>query len=440
MKKFVIIVISVTAFIGCEREPPIEPVLNIPPETHIYVEGLVDTVPARQVIHWWGNDPDGWVVGYHYNWDGNEDTVFTTLTCDTFILTAEDTVNFHTMSVWAEDNEAAVDTTPAVLTIPVMNSPPTVYFKEGSLPKDTTFSVVTFYLEAEDVDGNESIKGFYYRLDTDVSMSFIHVDTPYVTLRDVIPSERTFFAWAVDESNAISDSISHTWWVEEVVSDILLVDEEPGAGARLFYKGILESMGLTYNLWRVEDALPYSPFDVDITVNELGFNTIIWFTGRDESQISHIQMTLEKYLDDDKKLFLVSHAVLSSFYDPEIPSPFLYNYLGIDTAALNVDLIDNILPLGYTIYRDSLIDGYPDSLNVSAFISKFDAFEVNDKAEVIYRLPESGLWEGRPGIAVRCPAQEPNLIFFSVPINKINGFGNASDVVRYVLEEEFGLK
>ncbi|MCK4328696.1 hypothetical protein KAX02_02520 [candidate division WOR-3 bacterium] len=437
MKKFIIIFIAVIAFISCKREPPIEPVLNIPPETHIYVEGLVDTVPARQVIHWWGNDPDGWVVGYHYNWDGNEDTVFTTLTCDTFILTAEDTVNFHTISVWAEDNEAAVDTTPAVLTIPVMNSPPMVYFKEGSLPKDTTFSVVTFYLEAEDVDGNESIKGFYYRLDTDVSMNFIPIDTPYITLRDIQTDERTFFAWAVDESNAISDSISHTWCVEEVVSNILLVDEEPGTGARLFYIGILESIGLTYNLWRIEDALPYSPFDVDITVNELGFNTIIWFTGRDVSQIPHVQMTIEKYLDDGKNLLLVSPSVLNGFYDPEIPSLFPHNYLCVDSATV---VWDKFIPADSIISRDTLITGYPEMLEVSTFISRFDAFEAIEGAEIIYRLPESGLWEGTPGVAVRCPAQNVNLVFFSIQIDKLNGMGNAGEVVGYVLENEFGLK
>jgi len=390
MKRIFIIVMSVAAFIGCEREPATEPVLNIPPDTHIYVEGTVDTVPARQVIHWWGNDPDGWVVGYHYNWDGSGDTVFTTLTCDTFVLTAEDTVNFHTISVWAEDNEAAKDTTPAVLTIPVMNSPPSVYFRDESLPKDTTLPVVTFYLEAEDIDGIESVKGFYYRLDTDVSMSFIPIDTPYVTLRDVQPGERTFIAWAVDESNSISDSITYDWIVEEVISDILLVDEEPGRGARVFYQGILESMGLDFNLWRVEDALPYSPFDVDITINELGFSTIIWYTGRDECRIPHVQKTIEEYLDDGNKLFLASHAVLSNFYDPYIPSPFLYNYMGIDTSALTIDLIDNILPMGSILYRDSLIGGYPDSIKVSTFVSKFDAFEPNENAEIIYRLQESG--------------------------------------------------
>ncbi len=435
MRKFFIIIIAIIALIGCEREPPTQPVLNIPPETRIFVEGIVDTVPARQVIHWWGNDPDGFVVGYHYNWDGGEDTIFTVLTCDTFVLRAEDTVNFHTLTVWAEDNEDAIDPTPAELTIPVRNSPPTVEFKDKSLPDDTTLCVATLYLVAHDIDGDESVAGFYYRLDTDISRSFIPVDTPYVTLRDITLGERTFYAWAVDESNALSDSISYTWWVEEIVSDILIVDDEPGAGAGLFYKEIMESLGLNYNLWRIEDALPYSPFDVEITINELGFTTIIWYTGRDVSHLPDAQKPVERYLDDGKNFLLVSPSVLNGFYDPEIPSPFPDNYLGVDLATV---IWDKLIPIGSIISRDTLISGYPDSLKVSSFISKFDAFEAVEGTEVIYRLSESGLWEGRLGVAVRHPAQNPNCVFFSIPIDKLNGLGNAGDVVRYVLKEEFG--
>ncbi|PIS24479.1 MAG: hypothetical protein COT45_04315, partial [bacterium (Candidatus Stahlbacteria) CG08_land_8_20_14_0_20_40_26] len=412
MKKFCIIFISIITLIGCEKEPPTEPVLNIPPETHIFVEGLVDTVPARQVIHWWGNDPDGWVVGYYYNWDEG-DTVFTTLTCDTFVLRAEDTVNFHTLTVWAEDNEGATDPTPAGLTIPVRNSPPTVYFKDKSLPKDTTLPVATFYLEAEDIDGNESVAGFYYRLDTDISRSFIPADIPYVTLRDITPGERTFYAWAVDESNALSDSISYTWWVEGIVSDILLVDDEPGAGARPFYRDIIESMGLTYNLWRVEDGLPYSPFDVDITINELGFNTIIWYTGDDICHLSDAQKPVERFLDDEKTLFLVSPSALNNLYfNVAIPSAFVYNYLGVDTSTLTEDYMDIVLPPGYVISRDTLVTGYPDSLMMSVpIISMFDAFETTEEAAALYRLPETGRWEGRPCVAVRHPAHNPNCVF-----------------------------
>jgi hypothetical protein len=254
-------------------------------------------------------------------------------------------------------------------------------------------------------------------------------------LRDITPGKRTFFAWAVDESKALSDSISYTWWVEQVVSDILLVDDEPGVGAGPFYGDIMESMGLLYNLWRVDDRLPYSPFDVNITINELGFTTIIWYTGRDISHLPDAQKPIEKYLDDGKNLFLVSASVLNGFYDPEIPSPFPYNYLGIDSATV---VWDKLIPVDSII--SSNITGYPASLKVSTFTSKFDAFEATDVAEIIYRLPESGFWEGRPGVAVRCPTDNPNLVFFSIPIDRLNGFGNAADVVRYVLEKEFGVK
>lgn len=434
IRKCSITLLVAIATIGCERKPPSIIVTNIPPDTHIFVEGMVDTVPARQIIHWWGNDPDGWVVGYHYNWDNSPDTVFTTATCDTFVLSAEDTVNLHILRVWAEDNEGAIDTTPAELIIPVRNSPPTVSFKYGSLPADTTFPVATFYLEAHDIDGDESVAGFYYKLDTDTMLRFTPSDTPYVTLRDIEPGQRTFIVWAVDISNARSDSISHTWWVKPVLSDLLVVDDDPDNQADRFYLDALESMGYTPNVWRIEDGLPYSPIDVDIIINELGFNKILWYTGKDISHLSEAQKPIERYLNAGKKLLLISSATLNAFYDPEIPSPFPYDYLGVDTATV---VWDKLIPAGTVIRRDTNVTGYPDSLKVSIFLSRFDAFEAQPQAEIIYRLPESGLWEGTPGVAVRYPVDNPIVIFFSMPLHRLNGFNNAINVINYIFEHEF---
>jgi len=35
--------------------------------TRLYTAGL-DTTPSRQIVHWWGDDPDGSVAGYYYQW------------------------------------------------------------------------------------------------------------------------------------------------------------------------------------------------------------------------------------------------------------------------------------------------------------------------------------------------------------------------------------
>ncbi|PIP11580.1 MAG: hypothetical protein COX49_10310 [bacterium (Candidatus Stahlbacteria) CG23_combo_of_CG06-09_8_20_14_all_40_9] len=146
------------------------------------------------------------------------------------------------------------------------------------------------------------------------------------------------------------------------------------------------------------------------------------------------QKPVEGYLYNGKNLLLVSPSVLNGFYDPEIPSPFPDKYLGVDLATV---VWDKLIPVGSIISRDTLMTGYPDTLKVSSFISRFDAFETTEEAAAIYRLPETGWWEGRPCVAVRHPAHNPNCVFFSMPIDKLNGLGNAEDVVRYVLQEEF---
>ena len=199
--------IGIIILTSCIKKPTETPIENIPPDTHIFVEGIVDTVPAKQVIHWWGNDPDGHVVGFYYNWDDDPDTIFTTLKVDTFTLQASDTINFHTFKVWAVDNENTLDPTPAVLTIPVKNSPPTVEFVRNTLPPDTTLPVATFYFEGHDIDGDQSVVGFYWSLDfeADTIIHFVERDTGYVTIRNIPEGERTITVWAVDESHALSD-------------------------------------------------------------------------------------------------------------------------------------------------------------------------------------------------------------------------------------------
>jgi len=426
---------GIVIFSSCIKKPTEIPVENIPPDTHIFVEGTVDTVPAKQVIHWWGNDPDGYVVGYYYNWDDSPDTIFTTLKVDTFTLQASDTINFHTLKVWALDNENAWDPTPAVLTIPVKNSPPTVEFVRNTLPPDTTLPVATFYFEGHDIDGDQSVGGFYWRLDfeDDTVIHFIERDTGYVTIRNIPEGERTITVWAVDESHALSDSITHTWYVIPVVGDILFLDDNTSSQADNFYRQIMDNNFFgQYTYYRIEYGLPYSPFDVNAIINELGFNYIIWYTGDDYEHFSYAQKYIETYLSNHKKLFLISPACLNSFYNPENPSPFMSQFLGVDT----VTAWDKFILKGYNILPQA--SGY-DTLEVQlSLISKFDGFEVTPDATPLYRLPDFTAWQGNPVCALKKPDQNPDLVFFSIQFHALDGRGNAESIFLHILRDELG--
>ena len=65
---------------GCPDKQPSNPVENRPPETHLFLvigdslgvpdpEGMPDTSASMLVLHWYGDDSDGEVIGYQWAWD-----------------------------------------------------------------------------------------------------------------------------------------------------------------------------------------------------------------------------------------------------------------------------------------------------------------------------------------------------------------------------------
>jgi hypothetical protein len=92
---------------------------NSPPETHLSVQMpdtvLPDTSTSMQIPHWWGNDPDGLVMGYLVRWDyfpdqpGFSEWFWTVEESDTFFLPIRTPDSIFTIEVKAVDNSAEWD-------------------------------------------------------------------------------------------------------------------------------------------------------------------------------------------------------------------------------------------------------------------------------------------------------------------------------------------
>ncbi len=435
--------------VGCLKSPVPNPITNIPPDTHIFVEGRTDTVGGRHVMHWWGNDPDGYVVGYYIKID-TSDWVLTTSTESLIIFHSESTVIEHQFYAAAVDNEGAVDTTPAVVVIPTVNTPPTIAFAYNSLPQDTTFPVATFYWEAHDDDGDQTIAGYMWKLDTDSTWNIIDDGTvDHITIRGIQPGERRFTVKAFDEAGAVStDSATYSWFVKPVRGNILLVDDETGDAAGRFYRGILDSIGIDtsqYSVWRVERGLPYSPYDISAIVNDLGFQLIIWYSGGQDNHITGVQGALATYIDAGKKLLLISSNIINQRNPSNL---FVNEYLHVDTV-IAVD--KNLFPSGNPVYPETLIvsavSGYPDTLSTTTVVPYIDAFEPDSLASALYRLPEAhdtaALWPGTPAVAIRYPSVETGeaqVIYFSVQLDKLNKRRNVPELFRHIIRDEFGIR
>lgn len=427
MRKFVILGVFILFVASCRKKPREIIVPNMPPETHLFIEGTTDTTGARQTICWYGNDPDGEVVGFYIAVDDTTEKFYTEATCSTFVFPSAQHPIVHTVYAWAVDNEGAVDPTPAMLVIPVINTPPVVTFLENSLPPDTTFPVASFYWEGHDEDGDETIVGYFYWLDTDEDSfaNFVPPESTSVTLRNIEAGTRIFHVKAQDEAGALSPTLADTFYVMEVCGSLLLVDDEIGDSAGEFYRHFLDSLGILYSIWHVENGLPYSPQDIYAIINELGFNTIFWYTG-EVSHFSGVQGALIPYLDSGKKLLLISKSIL------DVPlSGFNKDYLHV----AEITQPDKFLIPSWPLITE--VQGYPDTLILEApILPHLDGFEPDSMSIGLYHFPE-GVWGGAY-CSLRYPVEgEAQVIFLAFPLHLMNGNNNAYSVLYKIFFEEF---
>ncbi len=194
---FSLISFLIFGILSCTEDSINNPVGNQPPNTglFLYPDSTITPQQSRLTIHWWGDDPDGLVIGYYFSWD-NVNWEFTASNDSLFALQigANDTTyTFYVSAVddggngvydnqivrnginygpepFVDENDNGVydegeffydigliDPTPAVFNFPLRNTAPTIEWSELSFLPDTSFPVMSFGWIADDIDGIESI-------------------------------------------------------------------------------------------------------------------------------------------------------------------------------------------------------------------------------------------------------------------------------------------
>lgn len=182
---------------SCYDEVVNNPVRNLPPETGIslFPDSSIAPQPSRLNVSWWGDDPDGLVLGFYFSWDGDTWT-FTANNDSLFSLQigAVDTVfQFQVAAVDAEGNGnydsqiiqyginfgpepfidknsngvydsgefyydiGLIDPTPASLGFPIKNSAPTINWNILTKIPLQSYPVMSFGWNASDLDGDNTI-------------------------------------------------------------------------------------------------------------------------------------------------------------------------------------------------------------------------------------------------------------------------------------------
>ncbi len=440
----------------------------------------LDTTASRQVIHWWGEDADGEVIGYYYKWNYQAEPTFTTAEKAEFYVPIKQKYDMFEFEVYAMDNDSAVDPVPAKLSFPVYNSTPTISFRNKSNPQapagnpdvtSYTFTTRTFVWDALDPDGNETVTEILWALDDTTQWNIIErtngVLPDHLTLREDVLSEgyHQFFIKARDiasaESNTImfpdpnDDEVPNQWYVKEPQGDVLLIDDfaqdQNNKTTQRFYTDMLDEIygDDEYSVWEIgsnfgdnavnrENALPYTVTDVEANLNY--FSKVIWFSHLGRPHITDAGLSITKYVKNGGHIFISNGNEQSpdtTWTFTNIDSVYRLNPGGRLLPGLDVvaDFGDKDLNKQLTMETGQLIGN-----RVSALIPSKEA-----GTSVVYAMvhPDSSSvavpYEGTPAVGIHFEPDymEGESIYLSLPLHYCFGKDNIKEVLEYILNEEF---
>lgn len=291
MHKYAVIVSCIALIVLVSCEPGLDGELNenLPPTTSLTVNEINLPEGERLVsqvdISWWGDDPDGYVVGYELfigdvTTANNEDWTFTTSSDSTFILPINEgeqnaDVQF---TVRAVDNDDARDPDPQSVVFPITNSVPEIEFNNFETPPDTTYRIASFGFNAFDPDGDANLNRIEIALnDTtsddawkDIGLGFDLVtlridDTKSTPTAEVLlgrsassseisfdeinlNSENEFFIRSIDNAASVSDPVAYNWHVKKQESTVLFLNDYQGDDSEdrfTLHRELLSQAGIT---------------------------------------------------------------------------------------------------------------------------------------------------------------------------------------------------
>lgn len=210
---------------GCSDNPADNPLHNKAPDTFLflYPDSTISGQPSKIKVSWWGDDPDGLIIGYYFKWKGidstwsfttGNDSVFTLPigSADTtydFVIAAADGngngkydntliqngINFgHEPFIDVNGNGiydkgekyfdvGLIDPTPADLKFPIKNTAPEIAWNQLTVLPDTSFPVMTFAWDASDLDGDETITHINVALNDTADFIALDGSTRLITIR-----------------------------------------------------------------------------------------------------------------------------------------------------------------------------------------------------------------------------------------------------------------
>jgi hypothetical protein len=434
---------------------------NKAPDTFISIESInlsgENRLQTVVRLNWYGADEDGIVKGYEISID-NGTWFYTEKQDSTFrfnITSGSDTADIN-FQVRALDLDGLIDETPAKIRIPVRNTPPLAIIDEDIIPKVSTKCVLTFQWNATDVDGSESIRkafikineGDWFEINVNNKLVSLVPENPTATgnvnckvyyFTSSTPDIRTINGFKLNDSNRVFVKVVDVANSESPVDTSANVFVSNKTGDMLFING--QSNLIRDGYKAIFDNIYANNYDlIDFAANNGQNQPKLW----NPSFTLLVNLYKKLFINTDPGLFnnpiSGQNLILLEFAAPSIQS-FLDNggrmlITSTFSNGQNIDNIKSILPIENLIVSPGQVRIFPDSaivpqvsgnypsLKPSSTLLGIDPFVKAADAELFYTAQLTKLqgWNSdeKTIAARRIIGGKVRQVFFSVELLSFN--------------------
>ena len=436
-------------------------------------------------ISWWGNDSDGYIIGYEYAINDTSEGAwtFTTKTDSTFILpiTSGEATDDVLFKVRAVDNDEERDPIGARLVYPIVNSEPSVSINQTETPPDTMYAIASFGWTVSDPDGlgnimatevavNDTINGWvempipdgenrvFINLELEDEQTLgeqeakVYLGRSYTSTSDLtipglkIGERNIFYVRATDNAGAVSNVDTVSWFIKPRTSSVLYINDYSGSNSMANQQlnlSALSDLGIQPDIWIINDkevaqdkvevsgAFP-TVLDPTLKKTLAKWDYIYWSSNDINRNITYALDITEEFFDDGGKMF-VTIPMKNISQEDEI-----FNFLPVDSLGTLVGIqTDFLLSANTEVTPTSVIS--TDTLSISKSTTgrypmkpisgTTSLFEADFYATTVLGFNQD--YQKFESVAIENP--EKSLIYFGLDLSNLNSYENLVNVLDDML-------
>lgn len=487
-KLFLFCVLIGMVAVSCRKDFEGDTNTQTTPETHAVVDSvrrdtnnlLTTTVEAR----WWGESKKGFIKGYEVSIDNQATWTFTKEQKGSFLLSLPFGADRGNLPIYvrAIDNLGQTDPTPAVMTFPVKNTAPLLEITYPPFPagrRSNTLPAFRYYWNATDVDGAQDIQSIEIVLNdsnkaplvipgNSIAASFVAVvnGSVFDTILNVYQNNRSvplpdklngvlynqlnrIYIRSVDRVGSKSAWAKDSIVIKKPKSDLLMVNDYSTKGpVQTFYNAQLNALGTGYD--QFDSVISISadlPDDIFTIVKTLDFyKRIVWFSDNPSVTLGLAQLVTANFFQQGGRMFMVC----------EMPNDYPYN-----SSVFNFTPVQELVvpPAGTTLRMNTGDLMYPYIAGSGWPLLKATAILSSARPFLTFTAPSGAFtydstcganilaqnvsgttaWTGGSTVLskrIKIGTGKADMIFCTLPLNKLNGNNNMDSLFRKALVNE----